>query len=167
MANYMRLIGEHFPGVGTRCDGDPTIYADIVWTDGLPMPTQAALDAKDLDDYKVTKLAELSAACAYDIVNGFESTAAGLHTVARWYDSAPEDQVNLMGSVTVGDSMLYPSRDVQDGAKSYILHTHNQLQQVLRDGRDIKLTKLQTFTTKKATVMAATDKAGVDAVTWP
>lgn len=167
MPNYMRLIGEHFPTVGATCEGDPSVYGSIVWVDGDALPTQAALDAKYLDEYKQAKIAELSAACAYDIVNGFQSDADGLHAQARWYDSAPEDQVNLMGSVTVGDAMLYPSRDTQSGAKVYVSHTHLQLQQVLRDGRDIKLAKLQSFTTKQATVMAATDTAGVDAVTWP
>lgn len=166
MPNYMKLIGEHYPAVGATCDGDTTDYDNITWVDGDPLPTQADLDDKDLIEYQETKILELSASCAYEIVNGFESDAAALHTVAKWYDSQPEDQVNLVGSVTVGDDMLYPCRDVQDGTKNYVQHTHTQLEAVLRDGRDVKLSRLQNFSIKKRQVRAANSKAAVDLVTW-
>ena len=167
MPNYIELIGKHYPNVSALCSGDPTVYTQVEHLGGDPLPLQADLDAKYLEDYQENRIAELSALCAYDIVNGFQSDAGGLHTAAKWYDSQPEDQVNLIGSVAVGDSMLFPCRDTQGGTKSYTMHTHEQLQAVMRDGRDVKLSKLQTFTTKQAAVLQAGSVSAVDDVTWP
>ena len=163
MPNYLQLIADHYPGCGAATDHDPSAYEEIYWVDGDALPSQADLDAKDLLDYKTAKIEELSAACAVEIINGFESDALG---TTHWYDSQPEDQMNLVGSVAAGDTMQYACRETQGGAKVYKSHTHAQLQGVLQDGRDIKLAKLQAFNTKRATVLACTTEACVDAVTW-
>ena len=167
MPDYFCLIAKHYPAVEVECVDDHENYNDLVHLGGDPIPSQADLDAKDLLDYKTAKILALSASAAADIVNGFQSEAGGLHTApGKWYDSQPEDQVNMIGSVAVGDTMDYPCRDTQTGDKSYVEHTNAQLQAVLQDGRDVKLTTLQTFNTKKGTVLACADKACVDAVTW-
>lgn len=167
MPNYMELLGEHYSGVGVTCDGDPTDYDNLTWTDGDALPTEATLDATDFECYKAAKVVALSASCVGDIVNGFQSVAGGLHAgPGKWYDSAMEDQINLMGSAAAGDTMDFPCRDTQGGSKNYVEHTHLQLEAVLQDGRDVKLTALQNFTSKRDTVLACTDLSCVDAVTW-
>lgn len=119
----------------------------------------------DLPSYMLKRITEMSEACRADIVGGFESAALG---VSHYYDSDEVDQLNLIGAVAAGDTMEYGCHEVLGGPKVYKSHTHAQLQQVIRDGRNIKLAKLQAFNTKKAQALQATTKAGVDtACQWP
>ncbi len=41
---YMSAIGEGFPAVGCHTFGDGTVYEDIVWDAGEPIPSQETLD---------------------------------------------------------------------------------------------------------------------------
>lgn len=43
--NYIEIIGKGFPGVQCHTFGDGTIYEEIVWIRGKPMPTKAELEA--------------------------------------------------------------------------------------------------------------------------
>lgn len=42
---YIQAIGKGFPGVECHATGDGSIYTDLVWDAGLPLPTQETLDA--------------------------------------------------------------------------------------------------------------------------
>ena len=163
MTNYMTLLAKYYPGVGVVCEGDTSVYSNLIYVSGDPMPSQADLDAADFLEYKANHILSLSAACRSEIVNGFTSDALG---TTHWYDSEEVDQLNLIGSVTSGDDMDYGCRETEGGDKVYKFHTNWQLQKVIQDGRDMKLTKLQSFSTKKAQVLAATTQAEVDAITW-
>lgn len=119
------------------------------------------------DEAKTRKIEALSGACESAIENGFQSDALGLHATAHWYDSARDDQMNLMGNVEVGDDPIHPHRATQSGPKIYTLHTNAQLRAVLKDGRDIKSSHLQAFAIKKAAAFAAVTMADLDAIVWP
>lgn len=59
---YIEAIGAGFPGVQCHANGDGSVYADIVWDAGLPLPSQEALDAwiasnAAADSTKITVLA--------------------------------------------------------------------------------------------------------------
>ena len=43
--SYIEAIGKGFPGVECHARGDGTVYEDIVWDKGLPLPTKETLDA--------------------------------------------------------------------------------------------------------------------------
>jgi hypothetical protein len=43
--SYIQAIGNGFPAVQCHALGDGTIYSNIVWDAGAPLPTQAILDA--------------------------------------------------------------------------------------------------------------------------
>ena len=43
--SYIEAIGRGFPGVGAHAVGDGTVYEDIVWESGLPLPSKETLDA--------------------------------------------------------------------------------------------------------------------------
>jgi Domain of unknown function (DUF4376) len=45
---YMDAIGINHPTVNATCHGDPTVYSNIVWIGGSPIPPQATLDADRL-----------------------------------------------------------------------------------------------------------------------
>jgi hypothetical protein len=61
--SYIEAIGNGFPGVDCHAVGDGTVYEDIVWDNGLPLPSKEALDAwvasnSELDrDRRITVLA--------------------------------------------------------------------------------------------------------------
>lgn len=144
--------------------GGPTIY----------IPTDQEIDQHPtyLLETKISKINELSLACKNDIISGFESSALGTPHI---YDSEEVDQLNLVGSVATtaptpdtpaGYSIYYAVRDVNTNEKSYQLHTHGQLRQVLADGAQRKLFLLQKFATKRAIVEAQTTVSGVNAITW-
>jgi hypothetical protein len=42
--SYIEVIGLGFPAVQCHAIGDGTVYADIVWEAGAPLPSQATLD---------------------------------------------------------------------------------------------------------------------------
>ena len=43
--DYVTAIGLGFPGVQVSCSGDPEIYENIVWEQGLAIPNKETLDA--------------------------------------------------------------------------------------------------------------------------
>lgn len=115
-----------------------------------------------LERARATKTAEINAACAAAIVGGFTSAALGApHT----YDSALEDQLNLIGAVSLGIDLPYRCADAA-GIKAFRLHTAAQLKQVAADGAVVKLSALEKAATLKAQVQAAADAAAVEAVAW-
>jgi hypothetical protein len=115
-----------------------------------------------LDEVRAGKTAEINAACAASIVGGFTSLALGtLHT----YDSALEDQLNLIGAVGLDVDLPYRCADAA-GVKEFRPHTAAQLKQVAADGAAIKLAALEKAATLKAQVQAAADAAAVEAVAW-
>lgn len=115
-----------------------------------------------LERAQAAKSAEINAACATAIVCGFASPTLGApHT----YDSALEDQLNLIGAVSLGIDLPYRCADAA-GIKAFCLHTAAQLKQVAADGAMVKLAALEKAATLKAQVQAAADVAAVEAVAW-
>jgi len=133
------------------------IEADV---NGFPVAVD--MPPPSLDSVKASKSTEINAACASSIVGGFTSSALGApHT----YDSALEDQLNLIGAVGLGIDMPYRCADAA-GVKEFRLHTAAQLKQVAADGARVKLTALEKAAALKAQVQAAVDAAAVEAVVW-
>lgn len=115
-----------------------------------------------LERVKTSKTAEINAACAAAIVGGFNSSAL---TAPHTYDSAMEDQLNLIGAVSLGADLPYRCANAA-GVKAFRPHTAAQLKQVAADGAVIKLAALEKAATLKAQVQAAADAATVEAVAW-
>ena len=161
MINYIDVISKTYPDYSVS-SSNPTMYSSIDWgTETVIL--QSVLDADWLTCYKTMHIENLSLSAQADIVEGFSSSALG---TAYWYDSKFEDQMNLIGAEAAGDTMDYPCRDDAASAKVYRSHTNPQLITVVRDARDLKTTILQSFNTKKASIMAAADQAAVDAIVW-
>lgn len=173
--SLIALLGKHYPGVRAHCTGDDTVYSNLVWDGGDPLPTEQELQNIALTDVKGIKIKQLSDTCAQAILDGFISSALGLPFK---YDAEDVDQINLLGAVTAtapstqypsGTSMMYAVRPVVDGvygAKYYTVHTHDQLKQVLIDGAAYKLTQLQHFNNLRDAVNAAATVQEIDAISW-
>lgn len=173
--SLITLLGKHYPGVRAHCIGDDTVYSNLVWDGGDPLPTEQELQNIALTDVKGIKIKQLSDTCAQAILDGFISPALGSPFK---YDAEDVDQINLLGAVTAtspsaenptGTSMMYAVRPVVNGvygAKYYTLHTHAQLKQVVVDGAAYKLTCLQHFNELRNDVNAAATLEEVAAVVW-
>ena len=161
MINYIETISTYHADIGVSAS-DCCDYNSIDWNGNTPI-AQAQLDVEWLGIYKTNAIISMSVLAQNDIVQTFESTALGGSPPYK-YDSKFEDQLNLIGSASAGDDMDYPVRI--DDVKTYLWHTHAELLQVVQDGRDVKLNVLQTFNTKKESILSATTEAEVDAVVW-
>ena len=109
--------------------------------------------------------ADFSALAVASIVNGnirLTSKSYGANSTIQILDT------NLFTSMIGYKGLLSAIAGVDPllGLKSYVSHTSTQLLQVLNDGKDVKLTILQKFAVKKSQILAATDFASVDAITW-
>ena len=136
--------------------------AYLAWCAEGNIPEPAFTATEIIESLKANRIAEINAACAAAIVGGFGSSALGTpHT----YDSALEDQLNLIGAVGLGVNLPYRCID-SEGIKEFRLHTAAQLKQVAADGAAIKLAALGKAATLKTQVQAAADAATVEAVIW-
>lgn len=161
MINYLELTYEYYPTVLCHSEGAPDDYYAIVWESTAI--DKVELDLKYFEIYRDNKISELSSKAELEITSGFISDALGYQ---RIYDSELEDQINLIGSTASNSTMYYACRDPITLQKSYETHTHEQLLQVLNDGKLVKLNILQKFFIKKSYILSLTNKEDVDAVTW-
>lgn len=134
----------------------------VIQADQNGKPVAVDPPPPSLETVKASKTAEINAACAAAIVGGFTSSALG---APHSYDSALEDQLNLIGAVGLGIDLTYRCADAA-GIKSFRQHTAAQLKQVATDGAAIKLAALEKAATLKAQVQVAVDAASIEAVAW-
>lgn len=123
-------------------------------TDRLLLSTSPLDSPVTLDQVKAAKLAEISAACAAEIVSGFISGALGaLHT----YPSQVTDQSNLMAAVLSSLSAPVEGWETPvwcvdgNGAGAYRMHTAGQVQVVGNDSlaaRNAALSKKAALETR-------------------
>lgn len=173
--SLIALLGKHYPGVKAHCIGDDGIYSNITWDGGDPLPPEQELTTLLLVEAKSSKIKSLSETCAQQILGGFLSSALGS---SHKYDAEDVDQINILGALAAtgprpdypyGSTMPYAARPVVDGvyqAKTYVVHTHEQLSQVVVDGAAYKLTCLQHFNELRDDVSAASTLEEVAAVVW-
>lgn len=144
----------------------------LVWADGdqVISEIQRLLDAKQarehpvptLDDLRTAKIASINTACAAEITAGFPSSARG---AAHTYDSAQEDQLNLIGAVALASDVPYTCTDAA-GNKAALTHTAAQIKQVMADGAAIKITALAKARALKVQALAAEAASELDAIQW-
>lgn len=112
--NYIDLIGKYYTDSIVHTTGDPAVYDDIVW-ETTPIP-QAELDLTYLIELKTEKILEFSEFARQTIIGGFESSALGS---PHYYDTEPEDQLNMIGVVTSGTDGPYACRLATQGTQAY------------------------------------------------
>lgn len=161
------ILDRHFPG--TSWSGSAADYSKLNWTDTVtPKPTLLELanlwSVIELDFAKSDKIQYLSLRAKNLIESGFPSSALGS---VNYYDSAIEDQINLIGAVTSNVDLYYSTRaSLNSAVKSYKLHTAAQIRQVMDDGKTFKAGILMKFDTLRTQVQNCTNLTSVANVVW-
>ena len=138
MIDYIDVISKHYPNIQCETKGEPDNYGAIVWVSGGVI-SKEELDSQALNQAKAEHTQALSDEAERRIRSGFWSNALGS---PHFYDSDIEDQINLIGVVTVGTDSPYACRPgSQTALKQYIFHTAAQLRQVAEDGKQVKFHK--------------------------
>jgi hypothetical protein len=112
-----------------------------------------------LDATKENHKRYISDMCKQSIEDGFECDGYK-------YASDLEEQVNLIGAMSIGIDMPYKCTRISDGVKEFYFHTAAQIKNVVVVGSQIKI----GFITKASMLKNAIDLANtveeVEAVTW-
>ncbi|MDI7185563.1 hypothetical protein QMM42_04935 [Leptospira santarosai] len=114
----------------------------------------------DVDQKKNSLIRLVNSICEQKIVSGFASTALG---ASYFYSSDRDDQLNLVGLVSLNASVLYKCTD-KDGIKEYRNHTADQIKQVLADGAARKTFLLQKCASLKAMIQAVGADSKLDEI---
>ncbi|MBW0433856.1 hypothetical protein HGB47_09525 [Leptospira yasudae] len=130
---------------------------------GLNLPYQKHSEAGwsiDLPLWKEDLLRSVDRICETKIISGFASSALG---ESHRYGSDRDDQLNLIGSVSIGDSVLYKCEDM-NGVKEYKMHSSAQIKQVLNDGAARKIQLLNTANELKSLLRTANTYEEINAI---
>ncbi|AXR68224.1 DUF4376 domain-containing protein [Leptospira mayottensis] len=123
--------------------------------DGSLLPHQVYTESGgwivDVVQKKNSLIKLVNSICESKIIAGFVSSALG---TPHFYTSDRDDQLNLVGLVSLNSSVSYKCTD-QNGVKEYRNHTANQIKQVLSDGAIRKTLLLQKYTSLKSEIQSA------------
>ncbi|WP_061241276.1 hypothetical protein [Leptospira interrogans] len=104
----------------------------------------------DLIQKKDSLIKLVNSICESKIIAGFTSSALG---TPYFYSSDRDDQLNLVGLVSLNSSVSYKCTD-QNAVKEYRNHTANQIKQVLNDGAIRKTLLLQKAASLKVSLQS-------------
>lgn len=134
----------------------------VIWRDagGVADPFMSLSEIKD------AKKAELKQACHDDIISGFTSTVviASDGNSPFDYESAPQDQRNLLGASSTTVDINFTVID--GGTKKRVLHTPAEIKAVYDEGVARIGNMKDDLYLYYADVDAAIDEAAVDAIVW-
>ncbi|ASV10745.1 DUF4376 domain-containing protein [Leptospira santarosai] len=114
----------------------------------------------DLIQKKDSLIKQINSICESKITAGFASTALG---ALHFYSSDRDDQLNLVGLVSLNASVLYKCTD-KNGIKEYRNHTADQIKQVLNDGAIRKTLLLKNCASLKAMIQAVGADSKLDEI---
>lgn len=93
--NYMTMISTNFPNVGCFCMGDPTVYSNVIWQNGDPMPSKITLDGMALPFYQDLVCNNIDVKRNQVLTGGYTDAGSIL------WDTGQEDIQNLAGVCTL------------------------------------------------------------------
>lgn len=124
---------------------------------------QEILDKKNaiLKEAREKKEIELNLYCD-SLLTSFSSNALG---ETHFYDSSPEDQLNLIALVVAGISGYFRCYK-ENELKQNIPHTKEQLNQVFKDGLEYKANMISICGKLKAHLLTLKSKEEIERVRW-
>jgi hypothetical protein len=158
---YMDAIGKGFPGVGCYCNTDASVYENIIWQDGLPLPSKADLDAWIAADIKMDMWDAIKAE------RDRRKNDGGYKVGANWYHSDTSSRIQQLGLVMMGANLpanLY----WKTMSSSFVLMTPTLAGQIFQTAAASDMAIFTVAEQKKAAMLASADPASYDYLTgWP
>jgi hypothetical protein len=107
MIDYMECIGTRFPGVFASCFGDPSVYSNIVWESGDPVPSRIILDTEILDMRRVKK---------WDEIQFYRDSlkSGGVKIDDNWFHSDSDSRIQYLGMRSKARDMLLDGGSMDD-----------------------------------------------------
>ena len=157
----MDAIGKGFPGVGCQCSTDGVVYEDIVWQDGLPLPSKSELDTWIAADIKVDMWD------AIKTERDRRKNDGGYKVGTNWYHSDTSSRIQQLGLVMMGANLpanLY----WKTMANSFVLMTPTLALQIFQAAATSDMTIFTVAEQKKAAMLASATPATYDHLSgWP
>lgn len=162
---YIQAIGDGFPKVHCHAIGDGTIYSNIVWDSGDPLPTQATLDSYIFSQLQVSQCAIIDAA----YYNAMQLPVAYIGTTFQAdlnsQSTLNKAIVSLQGLVANGGS-LPANFGWSDSMNVMVPMTLVQLQGLAASMLAPAWAAFSHQQTQKAAIRAATTASQVLAIVW-
>ena len=96
MITYMEIIGDVYPLVQASAPGDGTIYEDIIWLSGNPLPSKAELDQQILAQTRTVLWDSIK------MERDRRKNDGGVKVGANWYHSDTSSRIQQLGLVMMG-----------------------------------------------------------------
>jgi hypothetical protein len=95
MHNFVRAISDFYPNCQVSCIGDASVYANLVWEGGDPLPPEAELN-EAVEGY-VKEAMWLKIKAERDL-----RKASGIKVGDKWYHSDDTSRIQQIGLVMMG-----------------------------------------------------------------
>jgi hypothetical protein len=105
--DYMECIGERFPNVFASCFGDPSVYSNIAWESGEPLPSRIILDSEILDMKRIRK---------WDEIQAYRDSLkiGGVMVADNWFHSDPDSRIQYLGMRSQARDMILSGKSLDD-----------------------------------------------------
>lgn len=93
--DYIDIIGKKHPGVKASCVGNSTVYSNVVWEGGDPLPSKQTLDDSYLVIAKEEKWEKIKA-------ERERRKTGGVTVSGKWFHSDDSSRIQQIGLVMLG-----------------------------------------------------------------
>jgi hypothetical protein len=158
---YIDAISKGYPGVNCYSAGDGSIYENIIWQEGPPLPSKADLDAWIAADIKVDMWDAIKAE------RDRRKNDGGYKVGANWYHSDTSSRIQQLGLVMMGANLpanLY----WKTMGGGFVVMTQTLALQIFQTAAASDMAIFTVAEQKKAAMLASADPATYDYLSgWP
>jgi hypothetical protein len=159
--SYMDAIGLGFPNTQCHCNGDGTVYEDIIYDQGDAIPQQSVLDAWIFAKLKEDMWTLLKNE------RDRRKTDGGYKVSGHWYHSDDTSRIQQIALVMLGANM--PGNIMwKTMSGDFVLMTPTLAGQIFQAAMVSDMTIFSVAEQKKAAMLASADPGSINPYTgWP
>lgn len=167
--NYIECVSTSYPNVSVSCVGDPTVYTDILWGGGDPLPTEEQLRLAHIDNLRQSLWLAIKDERDTRKAGGIKLAVNGTD-YWFWTDDPSRDQYAMLDSMIRRYSI--PTDHVLDQWKTmsgvYVTFTVALLHQIIDAGIQNESTVFHVAETHRLNMLAQSDPTDYDfSGGWP
>ena len=160
--NYVELIGEHWPGVQVSCYGNPSVWNDVIYHGGNPMPSQQDVEAIYLPMRQQRVWKKIQNERTRRQQGGVYAAS-----IDRWFHSDADSRVQFIGLLLMGANL--PSGIMwKTMSGAFVEMTIPLAQEIFNSIAALDLTAFHAAEIHKAAMYACQDPETYDfSAGWP